>query len=1666
MPMANMIDRYDIIETLYESKKTSVYRGVDMDNQQPCVLKVLNKNHTSYRDISSLKREYSLLKALGGKSIIEAYNMEVSGDSAYMAIQDIGGQSLLRYMNDDALPMDMFMEIALKTVDALDQIHGANIIHKDINPGNILWNHRTKDLRIIDFDIAAKLLEEKFELRPPEMLEGTIRYISPEQTGRINRSMDYRTDFYSLGITLYHLITGILPIDGKDAMEIVHGHIAKAPKKPTDIDDKIPVMLSDIIMKLIEKDPDKRYQSIHGIRSDLKKVAVFLKEGIGGGILIPGADDISSVFHIPEKLYGREEEISTLMSVYDEACDSSRQLLLIAGYSGVGKSALVREIHKPIIVRNGFFIEGKFDQFTSNVPYSGLIQAFRELVALLLKLPEKDLENYRIKILSELQDNAGLLTALIPELIAVVGNQAAAPELGPAEAQKRLMSVFSDFIKVFASKDHPLTLFLDDLQWCGIPTLKLLESLILDRSVQHLLIIGAYRDNEVDSGHPLTMMCHDIEKTKEIKRLVIRPLKKDMIARMVTDTLHRTREQVEQLVDLIYAKTEGNPFFTKELMSELYRSHLFTFDTEMNHWTWDLFAVNKVKISDNVVDFVVGKLRILPASSLHILKLAACISNQFDLNTLTLISELDRQTVAASLWSSIEHRFLIPLDENYRLIHYLDQADAHTNIRLRFSHDRVQQAAKELIDEASRNEIHLRIGRLLLKNTDKNSLDNRIIEIMRHYDEGLELITDLEERTIVRALNQRAGDKAKASSAFGSAMNYYGNGIQLLREASWQNNYEETFALYTKYTETAYLCTQNSVAEAYSNIILEKARSGLDRAKLRMIQLNQYHYFGNSDEAIAVGQMGLLELGIKVPTYPSQLLLMKALIGAKIKLKNTTYEVLFERETIEDEAVLLSLKMLMAFIPPAYMTGKEALFGYVVLQAVRLVLKYGNSDVSSAVYTGYAALMSGLGNHDEAYEFGQLGMRLSQHYGKTRWNCMVQTLYGLYGCSWFESWDGLSTLFLEAVTTGRSLGDDLYAPMACSFVAVWNPRLNIQEVLTEMNRLRAYVETAGHDFAVMQMQVIYYTFNNLSGLSKDYRSLDTDDFDEQQLVGCITEIKYNVGLAIYYGYKTQLSYIYGEYEAAYKYMEDTKGYMTPAGTPYDVNDTLFRFLTLAALVSSSNKDDKWRKMLKLKKRIDKWAKMSPEYFSQYGHIAEAEYNRLTGNIALATNHYELAAMSARQLGNIRNTAIFNELAGRFYLESGLEKAGIPYLNDALTYYRMWGANYKVGKFYDQYGYLIRRHYANTAMSQTVTNASTTTIQLDTQSIIKASRAISQLIVRELLVKKIMEITLESAGAQKGCMLLKKEGILYLEEIQIFEGDPIELDGPVTVADEGKWENRQYVSSRIVHYVERTKRTLVLDDAYHSEIFGEDLYIKKEQSKSVLCIPVLFMNEVKAVLYFENNLATGIFNPERVAMIEVIASQAAISLENSELYANLEEKVSKRTRQLENLTEKFKLLSVTDQLTRLNNRRKIDEVLAYEYEQASRYKIPLSVILMDIDKFKDINDQYGHQAGDRVLVEFGQVLQSRIRSADTLGRWGGEEFVIICPETDEVNAAVLAEQLRAEIANHKFDSAIPVTSSFGVSQLKSDISVDRLLMNADRALYEAKGAGRNCVRVYD
>lgn len=1479
---------YLIEDQLYESSRSIVYRGRLLDDPQTYILKVLQPAQAMPESLARFRREFDLTKNFSNGRVIQALDLVEDNSTLAIVLEDIGGVSLAQNVKDNQLNITTFLPLAIEICNGLAAIHQQNLIHKDINPANIVWNQHTDLVKIIDFGLATTLPRENPEIRNPNVLEGTLAYISPEQTGRMNRSMDYRSDFYSLGVTFYQLLTGKLPFTTDDALELVHAHIARRPIPPHEVNDNIPSILSDIVMRLLAKNAEDRYQSAFGLKADLEACG---QQWQTTHKIIPfplGLKDANPRFQLPQKLYGREQQVDQLHHQFNKVIDPNHgniQLMLVTGAAGIGKSALVQELFKPVTSSRGTFISGKFDQL-QNVPYAPLLQAFNTLLNQILTASEAEIERWREKLWEALGVNGQIMVEVLPTLELIIGPQTAVPELLPAEAENRFNLTFQKFIHVFAQAEHPLVLFLDDWQWMDGSSRQFLQNLLTAGNTNHLLLIGAFRDKELSMSHPVQLMIDKVAAAgTAVTTIHLDTLQLNDVNQFIADTLTTDTSSTADLAQLLLSKTDGNPFFLGEFTKSLYAEELLTFNFNDGRWEWQTEQIQTQEITDNVVSLMMANIQKLAPPTQTALTIAACIGNSFDLNTLAHVHGQSTRLTAVDLWPAINNRFIIPLTDSYKLAEY----DLDLHVVYKFAHDRIQQAAYALIPLAKQQEIHSQIGTYLLQTQTEENDDGRIFEIVNHLNLGQDLRRSDHEIWELANLNLQASQTAIDTAAFQAAYSFSQTGVQLINKtaAPWQTHYHQTLAIYTTAVKTAFQSANYEQMDALAATALEHAQTLLDKTPIYTNIFYAYLAQNRISETVDKALPVLKELGVNLPANPTNRHLLTALAKTNFTLRGTTTEDLLHLPSMTDKTKIASMEILSSVAGAAYFT-KPQLFALMVFQLVQHFAKYGNHPFATRTYAAYGLMQAGfLNNVEKGVSFGQLGLELVQKLNAKEQYSQTAQLYYHYLSHWQEhiraSLEPMQNAYQIALETGN-LTQATYCAYSYSTHAIYAGE-PLNRLIPEMEQYSSAMLQMNQD-KIRYVQLMFLQFiANLNRFStEDICKIDGKYFNEAEGIAAYKEANDQPAYCTFLTQKGTLLFLFGQYKEAQKVFEEVESLIESVAASFMVSFISFLIALVHVRLLESEPENKKVYMKRIaahQKKLKGWADSAPMNFQHKYDLVTAELCRVEGDHRHARFLYEKAINGADDNRFIQEKALGHELAGRYYEERENGRLAKYHLKQAHHSYVLWGANAKAKDIENRYPqYFVKESYQpgtlqetqrSTPSSSTIssTNVSTTAV-LDLSSVIKASQALSGEIKIDELLNSLMTLAIENAGAQAGYLLL-----LHEEQWQI-------------AACGGDASAETALPSSVLNYVSRSRETIVLDDAASSSQFSQDPVILKKQPKSILCLPLIHHREVVGILYLENNLTSGAFTQDRLSVLNLLASQAAISIENARLVAQLED----------------------------------------------------------------------------------------------------------------------------------------------------------------------------------
>jgi PAS domain S-box-containing protein len=1461
------------LTVLWEDGERVICRGWhdDGDGDRVAVLAVRSSSeHPTPGLVDRLTHEYELKDELDARSAVRPLALVREHGRTVLVLEDPGGQPLAKLLRQP-LEIGRFLRVATGLSAALRQFHQGGLIHKDIKPSNVLVEVASGRVWLTGFGIASRLPRERQSPEPPELIGGTLAYMAPEQTGRMNRSIDSRSDLYSLGVTLYEALTGTLPFMASDPMEWVHCHIARQPVPPAERRKDAPVPLSAIVSKLLAKTADERYQTAAGVESDLRRcLAQWDLEGRIDAFAI-GEHDASDRLLIPEKLYGRAREIDALLAAFHRvAAGSGPELVLVSGYAGIGKSSLVSELHKVLVPPRGIFAAGKFDQSKRDIPYATLAQAFQQLIRRLLAQSEAELQRWRDCLQQALDPNAALIVDLIPELKLVIGAQPPVADLPPRDAQNRLQLVFRRFIEVFARPEHPLALFLDDLQWLDGATLDLLEHLVTHSDVRHLLLVGAYRDNEVNPSHPLMRTLDAIrESGARVQDMMLSPLGLDDVGQLVADAMRCEPERVQPLAQLVQEKTGGNPFFAIQFFITLAEEGLLAFDPIARGWQWDINRIRAKSYTDNVVDLMVEKLKRFSSTTQDALKQLACLGNAAPTSTLALVHGTTGQGMLAALWEAV-HTGLV----------------FHQESTFSFLHDRIQQAAYSLIPDGDRAEVHLRIGRALLASMTADGLAEHPFDVANQFNRGATRLIDRDEKAQVATINLGAGRKAKASAAYASSRAYFSAGMALLDETDWHGQYELTFSLWLERAESELLSSDFDRAEQLIMGLLRRGTSNIDLAAVYRLKV-QFHVMRSENPQAVASALACLRLfGIDLPAHPTREQVQAEYESAWRTLDGRPIESLIDLPVMTDPNLRAAMQVLSVVTPAARYTDFH-LWCLLACHMVTLSMQHGMTGPSAHGF-GYWGSMLGpvFHRYQDGHRCAKLACDLVEKHGFLAYQAKVYHAMGLVAF-WT---DPISTAidFMQASSrTATEMGDQTFAVygMLQSVTGLLLRNDPLDAAWRESERSLDFARKAKFrdiaDVVVAQQRFIA----TMQGRTASFSTFSDAQFDEAVFEAQLTGNQTAAMVCLYWIAKLKTRLLSGDYAEALAAADKAKALLWGVTVWIQLVDYYYyTALTVAALYryASADEQQRWRELLTAHgEQLREWAGNYPPTFGDKHALVSAEIARIEGRELDAERLYEQAILSARENGFVQNEGLALEVAARFYTARGFQTIADAYFRNARYCYLRWGADGKVRQL-DR----LHPHLAAAEGNRPTATIGPPIQQLDVASVVKATQAVSSEIVLPKLIERLMTIALENAGADRGLLILPSADDHLIHAEAQATGDQVRVvlcQSPIRGIA---------CPETLIRYVIRTHESVILDDASKPSLFSEDDYLRGRRAKSILCLPLIKQGRLTGMIYLENTLTSYAFPPARIAVLELLAAQAAISLENTRLYSDLRESEAK------------------------------------------------------------------------------------------------------------------------------------------------------------------------------
>ena len=1468
---------------IYESASTLIFIRETPDAHR-FIVKVLKAPNPTPRQIAHLENEFEITRSLDLPGIRKALRREQTQGKLALVFPYVPGLTLGEWIRQNAdFDLEKRLHIAVQMAALLSEVHALHIIHCDFNSNNLIFDEAEQRITLIDFELANRQPVVPAETPPErrvETFEGTLAFVSPEQTGRLNLPVDHRTDLYAMGVTLYQLFTGELPFRYEDPMEMIHAHLAQQPEAPHRLRTELPATLSEIILRLMAKDPAQRYQSAPSLHADLVNC---LDQWQQKGSVRPfelAMKDRRRDFNLPEKLYGRENLILLLEKSFDSVRLGTVEVSILMGETGVGKTAIAHRLRSYIQAENGYFIEGRFDQTRGDIPYQAIIQGFNGFIHILLTEDVFQLENWKRKILDALGQNGRVLTAVVPDLELIIGKQPPVPDVGPVEAQNRFIYVVRNFIRAISTQEHPLVIFLDNFQWADPASFNLLKTLALDEDNQHLWLLIARRTQEGAEIEELIARLR--ERNVLVQEHTLPNLSLRQVNDLICDTLFAEPDACLPLAEVLYTKTQGNPFFVRQTILHMYEEGLLRFSLASQQWEWDMEAIHRLSITDNVVDLMTGKIKRQPKSTQEILRLAACIGNHFDLDILSALCGHALGEVIPRLAPALTEGLIVAGESGYR-----------------FSHDRIRQAIYSLIPTAERSDIHLHIGRLMLKHLTGETRKSHIFELVNQWNQGLDGVNQREELVLLAELNLEAGLKANDSAAYETAIGYLRTGMDLIADYGWQNHYRINLALYTAAAQAAYLSGNLVSMERWIDKVLQQTVSVLDKIDVYEIQLQSLIARHRMAEAAEIGLRVLDQLGTRIPTRFTNIYFAWLLFKVRFALRGKSMQALIDLPEMEDPYRLATMRIVNS-AGPAIFISMPRMSSLLTCKQMELCLRYGNSADAATTYVGYALThYVSTGDIDGAYAFGETGLRLLERSEANELRAI--TLFLFYGNLWSmknHSRDALDE-FVRGYAAGMENGDLPGAGFCVTrygFEAYMCGR-ELQQLEREMARFTNELGRNGQGSVLHYLGMGRQVAQNLIFPNEHPPyELRGDLYDEEKMIPRHQEVNDQSGISSLYFNKFLLAFLFEAHDHAAEFhnlfTQNADLVSVKLNPPYYFYYSLNE---LARFPEATAREQK-RILATVganQTLLLKWAGSAPMNYLHKYYLVEAELHRVIGQEAQARGYYDKAIDLARSNEYLNEEALAWKLTGKFYREQGHRFLAETYLQEAVKAYERWGAKAIVAFLNSRYpSYVdppdrLRR-------SATSGSASTSSREglhgLDLASIAKATQALSSEVVLSNLLEKMMQIVIENAGASRGVFIEARDKQLFL----LAHSD---AKTGTQVRKAQLIENEEHIPHTLLYYVARTRQVMAVDYAARDTRYEKDPYLQKMCPAAVLCFPIEYKNQLIGVIYLENQEVAGAFTPERIEVLNILSSQMAISIENARLYEHLDEKVRARTQQL-------------------------------------------------------------------------------------------------------------------------------------------------------------------------
>lgn len=1555
---------YKTTEKLFEGSTTAIFKAYQPTTGQKVILKLLKGDHPQNAVLDRFRQEHELISSFDSGYIIKTYGLKTHLNSLVMVLEDCLSEfdSLADAMADRTFTLEQFLQLSVKLTKGLDVVHNNRIIYRDFKPANILISKNYRRIKLIDFNIAARDDSLEHGQRAAQLPEGTLPYLSPEQTGRIEQSVDYRTDFYSLGVTLFQFATGKLPFTGDNPGEIIHAHLARTPPSPSRLDNTVPPAISAIILKLLEKNKSRRYQTCRGILLDLRRCLRDLHEHGTIADFEPGEHDISPTLTLPSQLYHRHEQLQLLSAGFDRAAAGDVEIFFISGLPGVGKSSLVHEFNNRLAQEETYYLHGAFEATVTVTPYATITSSLRQLVRHILTENSIRISRWKTDLRQVADDGYGFLVLRIPELERILNIPVPPAKYDAIADEDCLFRVFHDFLRICCQTGPPLVLFLDDLHHADPASLRLLLYLLTSADLGRLLFIGSYRDAAVEPEKPLPQLLASLSaRNKNVRHLQLDNLQETDIQQLLSLALAREEDEVLELAAVCRQKTDGNPFHLRQFIQAMNREgHLF-YAPGTQRWEWDRLSIKRSQPTENTANMIMQGIHSLPPATRELLKAASCLGESFSLHFVATLHDSTPAESANTLRHAVEHGCIFTLTDD----------EESEDCRFRFASVRIRHAVLTLLSPGEQAAVHLRAGSYLLENLREADYHGRLYELADHLNHGLPCAAFPAELLAIARVNLEAGRKAQKSEEFTRAHSYIMAGLRSLPEGSWLNEYPLSLELHTAGCETGFLCGRHDDVKQHFQVVLARVTDIYDRCRAYRTYIKSLKAQSLPGEALSACLEILSLLGLPIPKQPSLLRSLSSLLLSWLRLRRYSQATLLALTEMKERKALAIAGFLYEAATAAY-SASPRLLPLLSEQAIRLSLKYGNSlELSVTGYLMYGFLLCSLSGRfiDQGHRFGQLALQLGK-----RFDCDIcQPTYGFN--SFISHWKTPihNTLPPLTGTLKTQFGrGDLESTANAAYSLTFRYFLigaNLDSTQSEIDKQHEFVRQLNQHLPLTRLQILGQAVANLKGKNGDPLVLKGHYFNEEDsLPRCLATGDYT-SYCIAAIIKLIHAVLFNDYQLAISHSEQAGRYL--ASLTASVFIPVYYFYDSLANLAGY---DKLNAVEKLKTRLavsgnqrkmQRWAAHAPENYAHKYSLVEAELQRIQGNTERAMEWYDTAIHQAREHAYLHEEALAYEFAARFY--TGRRKSHIArsYLQEARYCYYRWGATAKVLRLDSQEWVSKGRNIIH--QPQGASSLSGTFIpgegasRLDMLTVIRASRILSSEMVLDELLKKMMRIMLESAGAQRGFLIFReKEEWVAKVRGSIYRSSIVTLaDAPIT--------SRNIASTAIINYVIHSAKDVVLNDACKERIFAHDSYILQKKPRSILCMPIMYQGDIFCILYLENNLAAGAFPPDRQELLHLLGTQAAISLNNSSLFTELEGTVKLLNSEVDKRRRTQQQLLHAEKLSALG---RLSASIAHEFGNPL---MGVKYLLDDFYKRKNLDES------DRRLVELGLEECERMKN---------------------------------------------------------------------------------------